>query len=636
MKIAYKHILRYLEEKPDINDLSLNLFQLGHEHEIENSIFDFEFTPNRGDCLSIHGLARDLNVFYKTNLDTPLYSKNIPLLDLNFINKAEEQCSQISFLNIEIDGKISEYKDYLEDYFNDLKINKNNFFTDISNYIAYELGQPTHSYDFSKIGNDITLEKSSGDNEFTTLLNKTINLRSSELVFTSEKNIINLSGIMGGIETSCTNQTKNALIECAYFRPESIIGKAVKYNIHSDASHKFERGTDPECHEKVLRRFIQIVSDHCKINRLEIYFYPGQAFKKVELNFDLKKVNKILGVNVNENSYKDILTNLGFNIKKTVKVPSFRSDIHHQNDLAEELARVIGYDNIPLSSINLKSNNHIANLSSSNEEILKVFLKDHGFMEVINSPFCSTYSSDSITVDNPLDSNRENIRTNLTDSLVENLIYNEKRQKDSIKLFEISDIYSSANGIKKNKRLGLIVSGRVGQNHMEFSKKLDNKYLSNIFKKIDINIEANILNINRNKLNSKIKTPIFAIELNIDDLCLDTSNTIVQNTPFSNFIKYKPISEFPSSFRDFSFSVKDSSRIIEVINLLSNVQSDIIKNSFMFDFYENKKINETKIGYRFIFQSHDKTLNDIEINLEIKKITEAALSIDSVSLPGSL
>ena len=144
MKIAYQHILKFMEDKPDIKDLSMKLFQLGHEHEIENSIFDFEFTPNRGDCLSLHGLVRDLNVFYRTNLDIHTYDENIPPLNLNFINQVEEQCPQISFLNIEIDGKISKYKDYLEDYFNDLKINKNNFFTDISNYIAYELGQPTH------------------------------------------------------------------------------------------------------------------------------------------------------------------------------------------------------------------------------------------------------------------------------------------------------------------------------------------------------------------------------------------------------------------------------------------------------------------------------------------------------------
>ena len=412
------------------------------------------------------------------------------------------------------------------------------------------------------------------------------------------------------------------------------IGKAIKYNLHSDASHKFERGTDPQCHEKVLRRFIQIVKDHTQITKIELYTYSGPTFQEVELNFDLEKINKILGLDENEDDYKDTLNRLGFDINKTIKVPSFRSDIHHQNDLAEEFARVIGYDNIPVSSLNLKLNEDRSTSKYLNEYNLKAFLIDNGFIEVINSPFCSINSSDSIRIDNPLDTNRENIRTNLTDSLIENLIYNENRQNDSIKLFEISDIYSLKNGIQKNKRLAAVISGRQGQNYLEFSKKLNDKYLIDIFKKIDLDISDNILNVDRSKLNSKIKTPIFAIELNIEDLHINILNTPAKKISFSDFIKYKPISEFPSSYRDFSFSVKDSSRITALIDHLSNIDSNIIKNSFMFDFYKNKKINETKIGYRFIFQSYDKTLTDLEINKEINKITKSALSIDSVSLPG--
>ena len=190
MKFLYKDLLNFLSEKPSKELLSEKLFQLGHEHEIDGDIFDMELTPNRGDCLSLQGLVRDLNVFYTTNLDISLYDGEIPPLKLNFINKAEEHCPQISFLNIEIQGEISRYKDYLEDYFNDLKINKNNFFTDISNYIAYELGQPTHSYDFSSLGADITLEENSKDDKFSTLVNNTIDLTGSDLVFTSEKKLL--------------------------------------------------------------------------------------------------------------------------------------------------------------------------------------------------------------------------------------------------------------------------------------------------------------------------------------------------------------------------------------------------------------------------------------------------------------
>ena len=630
MKVAYKHLLKFLSVKPQIEDLSNKLFQLGHEHEIDNHILDIEFTPNRGDCLSLLGLSRDLNVFYGTNSDLPIYNGDISLLDLNFINQSKEQCPRISFLNIEIEGKISKYKDYLEDYFIDLKINKNNFFTDVSNYIAYEMGQPTHCYEFSSIGSDITLKENKNNCKFTTLLNKSINLINSDLVFSSNKKIINLSGIIGGIDTACNKETNNALIECAYFKPESIIGKAVKYNLHSDASHKFERGTDPMCHEKVLRRFIQIISEHTKIIKLELYT-DNNNFEEIELDFNINKVNKILGTSINENFYKNSLTKLGFNVNEVIKVPSYRSDISHQNDLAEELARVTGYDNIPVSSINL--NESLCKLNSSNEKSLKDFLVTNGFVEVINSSFSSINNPDSIKVDNPLDSNREYIRTNLTDSLIENLIYNEKRQKDLIKLFEISDIYSSSKNIHE-RRLAIIISGRQGENYLKFSKKLDDKYLIELFAEKNIDISKFISNIDRNTLDSKIKKSIFAIELKIADLLKKFDDHIIGKESFSDFVKYEPISEFPSSYRDLSFSIQDVSMINDVIRILSDAKSSLVKKSFMFDFYQNKKINESKIGFRFIFQSNEKTLTDKEIDDEVKKIIKPILSIKSVTLPG--
>lgn len=631
MKIAYKHLLNFLVDKPDIEELSSKLLQLGHEHEINDSIFDIEFTPNRGDCLSLLGLARDLNVFYKTNLDVVSYPDEIPILDLNFKNKAKDQCPKISFLNIEIRGKVSKYKNYLESYFQDLQINKNNFFTDVSNYVAYEMGQPTHSYDFSLLGDDITLDQVYGNYEFKTLLGNVVDLKESNLVFTSEGKIINLSGIMGGAETACTKQTTNSLIECAYFRPESISGKAVKYNLNSDASHKFERGTDHKCHEKVLRRFIQIVSEHAEIIKLELYV-NNHNLEDIELDFNLMKINKILGINSTKEDFKDVLTKLGFDVREILKVPSFRSDINHQNDLAEELARVIGYDNIPKSPINLKPATH--ELSLTNEDLLKHYLINKGFIEVINSPFCAISNSSSIKVDNPLDSNREYIRTNLLDSLVENTIFNEKRQKDSIKLFEISDIYTYKGGIKKDKTLAIIVSGRIGQNYRDFSKKLDNKYLINLFKDINIDIDKLIVNIDRGKVDSKIKTPIYAFEIKMDDLTLTALNKNFSKTS-NNFVRYRPISEFPSSYRDLSFSIKDPEKIEEVISILSSFNSELIKSSYMFDFYDNKKSGESKIGFRFIFQSQIRTLTDNEIDNEIDKIIKPVLLVNSVFLPGA-
>ena len=217
MKIAYKHLLENIIENPSIKEISDCLFQLGHEHEIEENIFDMEFTPNRGDCLSINGLLRDLSVFYNVNINQETYNDNLNKLAIDFENLSQDICPHISFLKLEVDNIPNNYKDYLNDYFTDLNINKNNFFTDVSNYISYENGQPTHCYDADKIDGKILFKELHTDQEFKTLLGKKIYLTGKNHVFLLNDKVINLAGVVGGKETSCSSDTKTVLVECAFF-----------------------------------------------------------------------------------------------------------------------------------------------------------------------------------------------------------------------------------------------------------------------------------------------------------------------------------------------------------------------------------------------------------------------------------
>ena len=177
MKIPYKHLAQYINSDTDINHLSEKLFQLGHEHEIYDEIFDMEFTPNRGDCLSLHGLLKDLRVFYNIDFNTSIYEKDIKPLPFEFLNDSKDACSNISFLKLDIDEIPKSYKKPLENYFSDLKIKKINFFTDVSNYVLYETGQPTHCYDFSLINDPLKLSFLKKNCEFETLLDKKINIQ---------------------------------------------------------------------------------------------------------------------------------------------------------------------------------------------------------------------------------------------------------------------------------------------------------------------------------------------------------------------------------------------------------------------------------------------------------------------------
>ena len=634
MKFLFNHIRNFIDQDITIEDLSEKLIQLGHENTFNQNIIDIEFTPNRGDCLSLLGIARDLGAFYKIK-ENEFYNGEIKEYDINFKNTIKETCPNISFLKIDIDAINSNYLPYLKDYFDGFSLNKNNFFTDISNYLSYELGLPTHSYDAAYINDnllileDIELDKGI---KFETLLNKKIELTGKNHVFTVDNKIINLAGVIGGKESSCSKETTSVIVECAYFKPESIIGKSIKYDIQSDAAYKFERGVDPGLQEKVLRRFIKIVQDHTNIKSIELYSETNLK-EDNKINLDEQNINLILGTKISKKEYTEFLETIGFICKDNyIEVPSYRSDIKSQNDLAEEIARIIGFDNIIPQEIKIKS--QTKKKLNLTEDKIKSFLIDKGFNEVINFPFNREELSNSIKVDNPLDSNKSFLRTSLKESLIQNLTYNERRQKDIIKIFEISDIYNSSGGeINYKKVLGLIASGREGHNYKDFNKIIDKNYLKSIFKDFT-DTELEFLQVDRNEIQSKSKHPIFLLEIEIDDLLKDSKDYVAINKNLDDFKKYKPISEFPSTYRDLSFLIKDNLNLKELDNTILNFDNEFIKEVFMFDYYLNKETNATKAGYRFIFQSDKKTLVDSEIDSVMNKIISSCLEIDSIEIPG--
>lgn len=628
MKIIYEDLLRFLEKKPSKKQLSDSLFQLGHEHELCENVFNLELTPNRGDCVSLNGLARDLNIFYGHVKNTEIYEGELNDLDIKFENLSVQDCPYISFLEIEIEDNFSNYEPYLENFFLNLSCNKTNFFTDVSNYLSYEQGQPTHCFDSDKIKDKVVFQNKKVDQKFITLLDKSISLEGKNCIFTIGKEIISLAGVMGGLSTACNSKTRKVLIECAYFNPESIIGKSVKYNLVSDAAYKFERGVDPGSHDFILRRFIKIVSDHVHIKNVKMKSFSYLEQPNLNIENDYKLINSILGTEISDNIFSSHLESLGFNVSDTIEIPSFRHDIKSHNDIAEEIARLIGYDNILPKSIEVNKN-HPIKKNHHKKRKLRSFLSGKGFNEVINYPFSELESKKSIKIDNPLDSNRGFLRTSLKDHLIENLLYNERRQKDSIKLFEISDIYHKDKNTKISK-IGIIASGRQGHNYNNFSKKINNKFVNSIFNETDLNFDE----ISRDDLSSKSKDKIFYFEGILDNFPDHLFNRIDYIEIKPNFIQYNDISNMPSSMRDISYAVESEDGLRLLINTINEYSSDLLKKSFIFDFYENKDKNIIKIGFRFIFQSKSKSINVDDIEKEITPLIERTTLIDGVNIPG--
>ena len=642
MKIVYSHLLNHLNKKPALDELSELLFQLGHEHEIEGEILDMEITPNRGDCLSLKGLARDLNHFYE-ELEMPYSEIKLNPLKLQFENKAKDLCPNISFMEIEIEEIPTKYEPYLESYFSDLKINKNNFFTDVSNFLAYETGQPTHCFDNEFMKGHFSLEKKKLKEKFKTLLDTEIELSGENLVFSLDQKVISLAGTMGGASTACTATTNKVLVECAYFKPEEILGKARQYNLNSEAAYKFERGVDYLSQEKVLRRFLHIVDDHTKIK--SVAFYSEQS--KTELNavnFDSSKINAVIGIDLSENEQLGYLTSLGFKSGPQMKIPSHRSDIDQLNDLAEEITRMIGYNNIPPQALAIPI---MAKKQSKNfEDLCKSLLVNNGFFEVINNPFTDYEGKNAISVDNPLDKQRSLMRTCLMNSLRTNIAYNQNRQKDSIKFFECSDIYK-ITGFER--RFAIAISGRLNKNAKEFNTQLDYSYLKGMLMSmfsellktsLDFNLKektgydfyeaisldgneiGGLGKISKNTIDSKVKTPVYACEIRVDALELPAK--LLAN-----------VSDFPASYRDLSFSLSDISNINDISEIVNEVKNDeLLKETFIFDFFQNKKLNLLKVGFRFKFQASDRSLTDKEIDNLMNEIIKRSTSLGGINIEG--
>lgn len=629
MKLAFSHLAELLKEPCNIHEVSDLLFQLGHENQVESdNILDIEITPNRGDCLSLNGIARDLNIFLDKKNDISIYKDPIDNLDINFVNNCPSDCNLITFLEIEINKDHKNYCNYLENYFKDLNIKKVNFFTDISNYISYELGQPTHCYDLNNLDKEIVFDRCYQDTLFQSLHGETLKIEKGDNVFISDNNIINLAGIIGGDSTACSKNTTNVLVECAYFNPEQIIGKNQKYKLDSEAAYKFERGVDPLSHEFVLRRFIKIVEDHSEIISLKMREFKYKKYSPKSIKTDFSMINRTLGTNLRDEKIKNILQKLNFKVSNFIHAPSYRSDIFHINDIAEEIARAIGYDNIPTKKINLKSSS--SDLDKYFFQTIKDYLIEKGFYEVINNPFTAKKTHDSIFIDNPLDINFCFLRTNLKDSLINNLKYNIRRQNDSIKFFEISNLYSQAH--KQAKKLGIICTGKKDLNYINFSKNIDNDFFKALINPLMSMGDYFIDEIDYSELGIKAKGKAYYFEVElvkiIDKISLN------EFRPRYRFQKYRAVSEFPSSNRDLSFAITNEAALKALIELIQLFKPSILKDKFIFDFYKNKAQQVIKIGYRFIFQSNYKTLNDDEIDKELKELIESSLKINGISIPG--
>ena len=427
--------------------------------EMKDTILEIAITPNRADALSHIGIARELSALFNLHLKYP---------DVNFkeSGKKSEELASVEIKNSDncprYIGKvvskvdIKESPDWLQKRLKSIGLRPINNIVDVTNFVLHEVGQPLHAFDLDNLGGKKIIVRDAGKNtKFTTLDSKERKLQPDDLMICDANKPVAIAGVMGGENSEVKSSTKNLLIESAYFNPSSIRKTSKNLGLSTDASYRFERGTDPEITKWAARRATQLIQQTSsgEIAIGEIDAYPHKITqRKCELRFN--RLNKILGYQIGATDVEKILIKLGFIIEKksadelTVTVPSYRHDIEREIDLIEEVARIYGYNKIPeVSKISVTLEEKVDH-SAFNDRVREL-LNSLGFYEIITNSLLSEDIAkrfgNVINLLNPQSSELSHLRTSLIPGLLTSISNNIKVNEKDLQLFELGKVFEKVS-----------------------------------------------------------------------------------------------------------------------------------------------------------------------------------------------
>jgi len=621
-----------------------------------DAIIKLDITPNRGDCFSILGVARELAILNNLKLKLPKIAKlKSTYQDTISVNACAEGPVYFGRTIKDFDMNAVTLPHIAERLtLSDQKLIDP--VVDITNYIILELGQPLHAFDRDKLNGDISVRLAKKDESITLLDDQTLNLDASCLVISDEKEAVAFAGVMGGKDSSVTSSTSSIFLESAYFKPSVIRGKARKFGFQTEASLRFERGVDYTIQEFALNRATYLLNQTIggEIGSVISDSLIKELPNHKKINIDIDRTNKILGTTISSNSAKNYFKGLGLSPEATksgkisVSSPPWRYDINIEADLVEELARLEGYDSLPEESLlpiykreNISKENHLRNS-----------LVSFGFNEIVSYAFISQedhnlYGQDqkTLNVSNPISQNMSVMRTNLVSGLINTFLYNLNHGQNNQRLFEIGNTFhiDKSNNVSEKKLVAGLMSGKKSSDN--WKEKFDNltfydlkglvqdllsdfsqpnSYsLCNVdflhpgmssaisFEKKTIGFLGSIHPVVLNKVGVKDDLFIFSFEL--DKLIFESSKS------------FEEYSKFPSSARDLAFVFDKEVNADEIKEVIQNSAGEFYKDLEIFDIYEGERIDADKksIALSISWQSSSKTLLDGDIDTAVEKIVNS-------------
>lgn len=620
---------------------------------LDENIVEFEITSNRPDCMSIIGLARETAATFGYDFNIP-----DPTVYPTVSEKAEDYASvEVKDFNlcprflgkVVKNVKIGPSPEWLQRRLSACGIRSINNVVDITNYVMLEYGQPMHAYDLDRVAGKKIIVRPAKDGEvLETLDDKERILNSSMICISDSEKAIGVAGVMGGANSEVSDSTTTVLFEAATFNGVSVRRAAKALGMRTDASALFEKGLDVCNLDGAIERACQLISEmgagDVLSGTIEV---KGNDRETVVLPFEPEKINSFLGMNISPSEMTEILQTLEFKVDgDKVTVPSFRGDIESMADIAEEVARIYGYDKIPTTLMDTSVTCGGKNLPQKAEDKIKESLVSDGYDEIITYSFTDPKENELLAIPkddkrynfvkilNPLGEENSVMRTSMLSSMCEVIKTNYNKRIPSASLFELGSIYINTGEQLPDERktiaLGMYGNGdfysikgavenllaNMGIDKPKFTAVSDNptfhpgRCAEISFKDIKLGIVGQAHPFVAS--NYKINTEIYLAELDFNSVfeCSQSKKT------------YKPLPKFPATTRDIAVVVDESVTVGDIADIFENEINGILESYSLFDIYRGKQLGENKksVAYSLSFRAEDRTLTDDEVNKVMDKI----------------
>ncbi len=620
---------------------------------LDENVAEFEITSNRPDCMSIIGLARETAATFKRPINIPVPSaegNSENVLDMASVEiQNPDLCSRFVARAVK-NVRIAPSPEWMQRRLKACGIRAINNVVDITNYIMLEYGQPMHAYDLDNVeGKKIIVRNAIKDEQLETLDDQPRTLSDEMIVISDEKRAIGVAGVMGGANSEVTDNTTTVLFESACFNAAAVRRGAKALGMRTDASALFEKGLDSENCLNAINRACQLMQElgAGEVVGGVIDVYPVPKVQTV-LPFEPDKMNRFLGIDVSENEMIEILASLEFKVQDgKVYVPTFRGDIEGMADVAEEVARIYGYDRIPTAMMKGEVVAGGKSPVQKLEDKIRTELCESGLYEIVTYSFIDPKEnalvnisdddarSNFVRITNPLGEENSVMRTDLTSSMMKILKVNYNRRNQSAALFEIGRIFNPVENEALPLETQNIAIGMYGGYDFYDLKGIIEQLLESVGI-CDFEFEAckdnptyhqgrcatvyaggeklGILGqINPSVCESfKIDTEVYASILDFEVIAAKATDDR----------QYKALPKFPAVTRDIAVTVDKEVPVGEIVKIIRLQKSGIIEDYKLFDVYEGVQVGEGKksVAYSITFRSPDKTLTDDDVNPVYDKI----------------